>query len=68
MSYSKEYGRLFAFRKNDLGYTTKVKHNIQLNDYTPFKERYRRVPPHLYEEVQKHLKEMVEIWSNQKIK
>ena len=32
-----------------------------MNDYTPFKERYRRVPPHLYEEVQKHLKEMVEI-------
>ena len=28
---------------------------------TPFKERYRRVPPHLYEEVWKHLKEMVEI-------
>ena len=57
----KEYGRLFALEKNDLGHTTKVKHKIQLNDYTPFKERYRRVPPHLYEEVQKHLKEMVEI-------
>ena len=57
----KEYGRLLALEKNDLGHTTKVKHKIQLNDYTPFKERYRRVPPHLYEEVWKHLKEMVEI-------
>ena len=57
----KEYGRLFALGKNDLGHTTKVKHKIQLNDYTPFKERYRRVPPHLYEEVWKHLEEMVEI-------
>ena len=57
----KEYGRLFALEKNDLGHTTKVKYKIQFNDYTPFKERYRRVPPHLYEEVQKHLKEMVEI-------
>ena len=57
----REYGRLFALEKNDLGHTTIVKHKIQLNDYTPFKERYRRVPPHLYEEVQKHLKEMVEI-------
>ena len=44
-----------------MGHTTKVKHKIRLNDYTPFKERYRRVPPHLYEEVWKHLKEMVEI-------
>ena len=57
----KEYGRLFALEKNDLGHTTKVKHKIRLNDYTPFKERYRRVPPHLYEEVRRHLKEMVEI-------
>ena len=46
-----EYGGLFALDKNDLGHTTKVKHKIKLNDYTPFKERYRRVPPHLYEEV-----------------
>ena len=36
-----EYGRLFALDKNDLGHTTKVKHKIKLNDYTPFKERYR---------------------------
>ena len=57
----KEYGRLFALEKKDLGHTTRVKHKIQLNDYIPFKERYRRVPPHLYEEVWKHLKEMVEI-------
>ena len=57
----KEYGRLFALEKSDLGHTTRVKHKIWLNDYTPFKERYRRVPPHLYEEVWKHLKEMVEI-------
>ena len=36
-----EYGRLFALDKNDLGHTMKVKHKIKLNDYTPFKERYR---------------------------
>ena len=38
-----------------------AKHEIKLNDYTPFKERYRRIPPHQYEEVKKHLKEMLEI-------
>ena len=57
----KDCGRIFALEKNDLGHTTKVKHKIRLNDYTPFEERYRRVPPHVYEEVWKHLKEMVEI-------
>ena len=57
----RDFGWIFALEKNDLGHTTKVKHKIKLNDYTPFKERYRRVPPLLYEEVRKHLKEMVEI-------
>ena len=32
-----------------------------LSGYTPFKERYRQIPPHQYEEVKKHLKEMLEI-------
>ena len=38
-----------------------VKHEIKLNNYTPFKERYRHIPLHQYEEVKKHLKEMLEI-------
>ena len=27
----------------------------------PFKERYQRIPPHLYDEVKTHLQEMVEV-------
>ena len=57
----KEYGQLFALDDLDLGHTSVVKHEIKLNDYTPFKERYRWIPPHQYEEVKKHLKEMSEI-------
>ena len=56
-----EYGSLFALKDIDLGRTDKVKHSIKLNDYTPFKERYRHIPPHQYEEVKQHLKEMLEI-------
>ena len=36
-----EYGHLFALNSNDLGHTNVVKHNIRLDDYTPFKECYR---------------------------
>ena len=36
-----------------------VKHEIKLSGPTPFKEPYRRIPPHLYEEVRTHLKEML---------
>ena len=57
----REYGKLFTLDDLDLGHTSVVKHEIKLNDYTPFKERYRRIPPHQYEEVKKHLKEMLEI-------
>ena len=44
----KEYGQLFALDDLDLGHTSVVKHEIKLNDYNPFKERYRRIPPHQY--------------------
>ena len=57
----KEYGKIFALDDLDLGHTSIVKHEIKLNDYTPFKERCRRIPPHQYDEVKKHLKEMLEI-------
>ena len=34
---------------------------LNLSDKTPFKERYRRILPHQYEEVRKHLQEMLDI-------
>ena len=49
----------------DLGKTDLVKHEIKLTDDTTFKEPYRRLPPALYEEVQQHLREMIDagaIW------
>ena len=56
-----EYGSLCALKDMDLGKTDRVTHSIKLDDYTPFKERYRHIPPHQYEEVRQHLKEMLEI-------
>ena len=57
----KEYQHLFALNLKELGKTSLVQHHIKLSDKTPFKERYRRIPPHQYEEVQKHLQEMLDI-------
>ena len=39
---------------------------MKLQDMTPFKEHYRRIPPHQYEEVKKHLQEMLEIGAIQR--
>ena len=56
-----KHNRVFAVDDLELGKTDLVKHEIKLDNYVPFKERYRRIPPHQYEEVRKHLNEMLEI-------
>ena len=56
-----EYAHIFALESSDMGHTSMVKHRIMLDTYTPFKERYRRIPPHLFDEVKNHLKEMIEL-------
>ena len=60
-SVIENYSFLFAMNSLDLGRTDLVKHHIELKNYTPIKDRYRRIPPHQYEEVRKHLKEMLDI-------
>ena len=56
-----EYQHLFVLNLNELCKTSLVQHDIKLDDMTPFKEWYGRIPPHQYEEVKKHLQEMLEI-------
>ena len=56
-----EFSFLFAMDSMDLGKTDLIQHHIELTDYTPFKDRYRRIPPHQYDEVLKHLRAMLEI-------
>ena len=55
------YNNLFALEDKELGKTSLVKHKIKVNDEKPFKLRHRRIPPHEYEEVKAHLKEMEEV-------
>ena len=52
-----------AFSKDDLdlGKCNILKHDIKITDPQPFKERYRRIPPHLYEELKAHPQEMVDV-------
>ena len=62
-----EYAHIFALKSLDMGHTSIVKHKIRLANYTPFKKRYRRIPPNLFDEVKKHLKEMIEVGAIQKL-
>ena len=56
-----KYSFLFAMDSMDLGKTDLVKHHIKLTNYIPIKDQYRQILPQQHEEVQKHLKEMLDI-------
>ena len=55
------FAPIFSKHDLDMGRTNLVKHNIILNDPLPFKEKYRRIPPQMYDEVRTHLKEMLDL-------
>ena len=56
-----DYSEIFSKNDLDLGKCNLLKHTIKLTDTQPFKERYRRIPSHLFQEVKQHLQEMVEV-------
>ena len=56
-----KWEHLFAPSDLDLGKTALIKHKIRLTEQTPFKERYRHIPPHMYEDVRAHIQEMLDI-------
>ena len=50
---------VFASSSTELGTAKGVKHSIKLTDPVPFKDRPRRIPPAMYDEVKKHLQDML---------
>ena len=54
------YHDVFALDKNELGCTSAVEHEIHVVDSEPFKERFRRIPPLLLEEVHASLRDMLD--------
>ena len=54
------YHDAFALEPDELGCISTIEHEICLSDDEPFKERFRRIPPPLLEEVRVSLKDMLE--------
>ena len=53
------YNIAFSLHDLDLGRCSKTKHRIPMLDPSNFKLPYHRIAPSMYEEVQKHLQEML---------
>ena len=61
-SLLRQWKDVFSQHSLDLGHATDVQHHIRLKENSaPFKERSRRIPPAMLEEVRAHLKEMVDL-------
>ena len=63
-----EYHDVFSLEPMELGCTHSTEHTIKVTDNIPFKEQFRQIPPPLVEEVQSHLREMLDsgaIWPSQ---
>jgi len=50
---------IFSKADDDLGHSDMVKHRIDLEDDRPFKQRHRRIPPSMYEDVKTHLQDLL---------
>ena len=55
------YQAAFSLHDLDLGTTDLVQHHIKLSDTQPFKQKARRIPPALYDDVRKHIREMLDL-------
>ena len=62
-----KWEHLFVHSDLDLGKTALIKHKIQLTDQMPFKECYRCIPPHMYDNMRAHIQEMLDIGAIHKL-
>ena len=56
-----KWEHLFAHRDLDLAKTALTEQKITLTDQMPFKEHYRCIPPHMYNDVRAHIQEILDI-------
>ena len=53
-----EWRSIFSKDSSDLGKTAIIKHRIDLHDEIPIKEKARRIPPTMVEELQQHIQQL----------
>ena len=56
-----KWNGVFATTVTELGDAKGVEHAINLTDETPFRDKPRRIPPAMFEEVRQHIQEMLAV-------
>ena len=55
-----EHKNTFSLHDFDIGKAKGIYHEINLTDHKPFKDRYRRIPPSMLQEVRNHISMMLD--------
>lgn len=55
-----KYSKIFSKIDLDSGFSSLIKHRVDLTDERPFKHRYRKIPPRMYVEVRNHLQQILD--------
>ncbi len=55
-----DHDDIFSTGDTDIGHTSAVEHRIELTDNYPFKQRHRRIPPSMFDEVRNHLQQLLD--------
>ena len=50
----------FSCSDTDVGHSTRVRHQINVTNEIPFKERHRYIPPGMYSQVREHLQQLLD--------
>ena len=53
-----KHENIFSTGDTDIGHCTFVRHMINLTDDIPFKQRHRRIPPAMIDEVRSHIEQL----------
>ncbi len=56
-----KWKHIFSKDSSDLGKTDVLRHRIDLTDETPIKEKARRVPPNMIDELRQHINQLLDI-------
>ena len=56
-----KWEHLFVHSDLDLGKNALIKHKIQVTNWTPLKDHYQCITPHMYNDVRAHIQEMLDI-------
>lgn len=55
----RQHKDMFSTDDTDIGICNAIKHRINLLDPTPFKQRHRKIPPSLIEDVRQHIEQLL---------